>query len=61
MPQAFDKCQRAGGEIRTITGPNKQWNVAQGEYVRICKVPGKDKWVRGYTKKKGSEQGEGQK
>lgn len=36
MPEGFDRCERAGGRIRRISGPNKRWNVPAGHYRNIC-------------------------
>jgi len=35
MPEAFESCDKAGGKIRTISGPSKQFNVPAGKYRRI--------------------------
>ena len=34
MPAAFDRCVRADGRIRTITG--KKFGLARGEFRRVC-------------------------
>jgi len=49
MPADFDKCERDGGRIRTVTGPNKQMGLKEGEYVHIC-VDKQGKVHRGYVK-----------
>jgi hypothetical protein len=36
MPVDFDKCKQAGGKIRTISGPNQQYGLEAGEYMRVC-------------------------
>ena len=36
MPEAFDKCRRQGGRIRTISGPNKMFGLGKGQYKHIC-------------------------
>lgn len=51
MPKEFDDCQRAGGRIRTISGPNKEHGLKQGQYVHICFKP-KGGSVRGEVKSK---------
>ena len=53
MPEAFDACHRAGGRIRTISGPNKQFGVPAGYYLHVC-FTRKGKMVRGEMKKKDS-------
>lgn len=35
MPEAFENCNKAGGKVRTISGPNKQFKVPEGKYRRI--------------------------
>jgi len=50
MPEAFEKCREAGGRIRTITGPSKQFGLSNGQYVHVC-FQGK-KMVRGEVKTK---------
>lgn len=50
MPKAFEQCRKNGGRIRTISGPNKQWNLKQGEFVHVC-FDGKGAH-RGHTKKR---------
>lgn len=53
MPEAFDKCKKAGGRIRTVSGPNKQFGLAEGEYVHVCFKDGQSH--PGYKKKKHKE------
>lgn len=36
MPAEFDACQKAGGKIRTVSGPDKQWGLGDNEYMHIC-------------------------
>lgn len=43
MPEAFEKCVKAGGRVRTKT-------LKGGKYVRICYKDGKS--YPGYVKKK---------
>jgi len=40
MPEAFEKCRRNGGRIRTVTGPSKRFNLGTGEYKHICFLNG---------------------
>lgn len=40
MPKAFEECVAAGGKVRTVSGPNKHFSLAAGEYMRVC-VQGK--------------------
>lgn len=55
MPAGFDKCKKMGGKVRTISGPNKKYGLASGEYVHVCYLGGKE--YRGYKKKKKSKKG----
>lgn len=41
MPAAFDKAVRAGGKVRTISGPNKQFGLKAGEYMHVVFHGGK--------------------
>ena len=50
MPEAFEKCVRNGGRVRTISGPNKDHGLAKSEYVRYCYINGES--FRGEVKKK---------
>jgi len=52
MPAAFDKAVRAGGKVRTVTGPSKQFGLKAGEYVHIVFHGGK--MERGEVKKRHS-------
>lgn len=36
MPADFNNCRASGGKMRTISGPNKQFNLKVGEYMHIC-------------------------
>lgn len=45
MPKEFEDAVKAGGRVRTISGPNKQFGLSAGEYVRI--VFHKGKMIRG--------------
>ena len=40
MPADFLKCQRNGGRVRTITGPDKKFSLEKGEYRHICVLNG---------------------
>jgi len=51
MPQEFDACVKAGGRVRTVTGPNKKFGLSDGEYVHVCFKNGK--MIKGYVKSKG--------
>ena len=35
MPQGFDTCSKTG-RVRTISGPNKRFNLKSGEYLHVC-------------------------
>lgn len=50
MPKAFDDCVKAGGKVRSVSGPSKRWGLKQGEYVHICFQNGEAH--RGHTKSK---------
>jgi len=39
MPKGFISCQKRGGKIRRITGPNKRWKVPAGKWRNICFLP----------------------
>ena len=53
MPEAFDRCQKAGGRIRTVSGPNKKLGLSKDEYVHVCFSKGD--MHRGYVKTKSTE------
>ena len=40
MPEAFEKCVRNGGRVRTISGPSKQFGLAKGQYRHVCFING---------------------
>jgi hypothetical protein len=40
MPEAFEKCVRNKGRVRTISGPNKQFDLKKGQFVRVCFLNG---------------------
>ena len=48
MPAEFDNCVKRGGRVRTVSGPNKEHGLADGEYVHICFIGGKS--YRGHVK-----------
>ena len=50
MPEAFEKCRKAGGRIRTVSGPSKHWKLKADEYCKVCWKGGKP--ARGHTKTK---------
>lgn len=41
MPEAFEKCRRQGGKMRTISGPNKLAGLEKNQYCHICVLNGK--------------------
>jgi len=41
MPKAFNNCVNKGGRVRTIKGPDKRYNLASGEYRKVCFRKGK--------------------
>lgn len=41
MPEAFEKCRRMGGKIRTMSGPNKMMGLEHNQYMHICILKGK--------------------
>ncbi len=55
MPAAFDKAVKAGGKVRTITGPNKQFGLKAGEYMHVVFHGGK--MERGEVKHKSAAAG----
>lgn len=36
MPQDFINCQNSKGKIRTVSGPNKRFDLKSGEYIAVC-------------------------
>lgn len=55
MPKSFDRCRKAGGKMRTISGPNKQFNIGKGKYLHVC-IDKNGNLHRGYVKtKKGKD------
>ena len=53
MPEAFDKCRRDGGKIRTVSGPNIMAGLKKGQYKHICIL--NNKVHPGYVKTKQGE------
>jgi hypothetical protein len=49
MPRDFDVCQRNGGRVRRVSGPNKDHGLMKGEYVNYCYINGES--FRGEVKK----------
>lgn len=50
MPRAFDQCRKSGGKIRTITGPNKQFDLEEGEYRHVCWLNNEPHWGEKHKK-----------
>jgi hypothetical protein len=50
MPREFDVCVRNGGQVATVSGPDKEHGLEAGEYVRYCVIHGES--FRGHVKKK---------
>ena len=50
MPEAFDKCKKNGGRVRTVSGPNKHFKVPEGHYRHVCWLNNEPIW--GDLKKK---------
>ncbi len=48
MPEGFNRCIKAGGRVRTISGPNKEMGLSSGQYVKVCFKGGK--MFRGHKK-----------
>lgn len=49
MPESFERCRKAGGKIRNVSGPQKKLGLAAGEYLPVCIKNGKT--FPGYKKK----------
>ena len=54
MPSGFDRCEKMGGRVRTISGPNKRFGLKAGQYIHVC-FDKKGNMHRGYEKTKGQE------
>lgn len=52
LPEAFIKCRKNGGRIRTVSGPNKRLELGDGQYMHVCWLNGK--MYRGEKKTKGT-------
>ena len=52
MPADFEKCQKSGGRIRTVSGPNKQFQVPEGHYRHICWLNNEPHWGELHKKEK---------
>lgn len=50
MPKAFESCIKAGGKVRTISGPDKKFDLKGNEYIKVCFLKGK--MYKGYKAKK---------
>jgi len=50
MPAEFDRCVKAGGRVRTVSGPNTRLGLKKGEYVKFCFLKGKS--FRGHVHKR---------
>jgi hypothetical protein len=50
MSAEFDKCVKNGGKVRTISGPDKQFGVKEGQYLHVCFLNGE--MYRGEVKQK---------
>lgn len=46
MPAAFDAAVKAGGKVRTVTGPDKKFGLEKGQYLHIVFTKG-GKMIRG--------------
>jgi hypothetical protein len=53
MPKEFTECVRNNGKVRTISGPNKDYGLKEGQYRHICVLDGKTALGHVKTKKKG--------
>ena len=53
MPADFEKCVADGGRVRTVSGPNKEHGLGEGEYVKYCYKDGKSFRGEVHKKKKG--------
>ena len=41
MPESFNRCVKAGGRVRTVSGPNKKFGLSAGQFTRLCFKDGK--------------------
>jgi hypothetical protein len=51
MPAEFDACRKAGGKIKTISGPNQKLGLNDNEYMHVC-IKKNGNMVRGEKKTK---------
>lgn len=51
-PEAFEKCVRQKGRVRTLSGPNKMFGLEKNQYCHICFLKGKSFRGEIRTKKK---------
>ena len=49
MPASFERCQKGGGKVRTVKGPDKQLGLSADEYMPVCIKDGKV--LPGYKKR----------
>lgn len=50
MPKDFERCVKAGGRVRRISGPNKHFGLGPDEYLNVCFLNGE--MFRGEVHKK---------
>jgi hypothetical protein len=50
MPEPYLSCIVRGGDVYTVSGPNKKHGLRKGEYVKYCVLDGNS--YRGHVKKK---------
>lgn len=53
MPEAFDSCVKSGGRVRTLSGPDQQFGLKEGQYRHACFKNGQS--YMGHVKIKGKE------
>ena len=53
MPEAFLKCVRNGGRVRTISGKSKRFGLEKDEYMHVCFLNGEMFLGEKKKKKKG--------
>lgn len=54
MPKEFLDCIKAGGKVRTVSGPSEKHGLGKDEYVRYCTHDGKTH--RGEVRKKAKKE-----
>ena len=57
MPKDFERCRDNGGRVRTISGPDKQFDLSKGEYRHVCFLRGSAYWGEKHTRKNNSQEG----